>query len=129
MSSFKTECHWASVKNGKFIEIFALVNSAASHCMVPSKKLEKLGVVVARRIQVKLVNAQIQDFDLGYVRLRTTAWDNSRGCFVETAVVQVSVLFGPDSDDCAVFGANACQECSVLVDNIEHRLTKGLPRM
>jgi clan AA aspartic protease len=110
MGTFRVTIQVGDIGGARYESLDALVDTGASHLVVPRPVLERLGTTAEERWPFELADNRVQEYDVGQVRLRV----DGRESFT-------SVVFG-DPGGPALLGATALELFNLGVDPVRQRL-------
>ena len=96
--------------SGRSVDVETLVDTGATHTLLPRDVLNRLGVDVIERVAFQLADQRVVNYDVGEVRL----WLDGR----ERTVL---VVFGPE-DAIPLLGATTLELFNLAVDPVSRRL-------
>lgn len=102
-----------NIKGGKKLwEHLFLVDTGATHSLMPRSALERLGVQVEGQVDSELADGTVRVFDYGFVRLK----------FMGQETV-CHAIFGPESAE-PLLGVVALENTGIAVDPRTHSLRR-----
>ena len=110
MRTFNLSIQVAGPSGGEFRPVDALVDTGASHTMLPRNLLITLGVVVIEQVAFNLADERTVEYDVGEARIRLDGRERT-----------TLVVFGPDSAE-PLLGATTLQLFNMAVDTVSERL-------
>ena len=110
MGTFNVSIEIGSPSGGSFRSVDALVDTGASHTMLPRDLLTALGVVVIEQVTFRLADERTVEYDVGEARIRLDGRERT-----------TLVIFGP-ADAEPLLGATTLQLFNMAVDTIGERL-------
>ncbi len=110
MGTFRVTIQVGDLEGSRYESVEALVDTGASHLVVPRQVLERLDVVVDEHWPFELADNSVRGFDVGQVRLRL----DGRESFCR-------VVFGEPGAP-ALLGATALELLNLGVDPVRQRL-------
>ena len=110
MGTFRVSIEVGDLAGGRYEAVEALVDTGASHLVVPRQVLERLDVHAEERWPFELADNSVREFDVGQVRLRID--DRESFCRV--------VFGGPGAS--TLLGATALELFNLGVDPVRQRL-------
>ena len=111
MGAFSVEIQVGNLEGVRYETLTALVDTGASHLVVPRTVLEALGIQVEESLPFELADNRVVEMDIGQVRLRI----DSRERFT-------TVVFGEPGSG-ALLGATGLELFNLGVDPVHQRLT------
>ena len=110
MGTFEVTIEIGDLRGERYHALEALVDTGASHLVVPRTTLEDLGIQVVERWPFELADNRVQEFEVGQVRLR-----------VEGRERYTTVVFG-ELGGPALLGATALEVFNLGVDPVRQQL-------
>ena len=110
MGTFNVSIQVGGASGGEFLPVDALVDTGASHTMLPSNLLTTLGVVVIEQVAFQLADERMVEYDVGEARIRLDGRERT-----------TLVIFGPDDAE-PLLGATTLQLFNMAVDTVSDRL-------
>jgi clan AA aspartic protease len=110
MGTFTVSIQVGGPSGGEFRPVDALVDTGASHSMLPRNLLTTLGVVVIEQVAFNLADERTVEYDVGEARIRLDGRERT-----------TLVIFGPD-DAAPLLGATTLQLFNMAVDTVGERL-------
>ena len=110
MGTFNVSIQVGGASGGEFLPVDALVDTGASHTMLPSNLLTTLGVVVIEQVAFQLADERMVEYDVGEARIRLDGRERT-----------TLVIFGPDDVE-PLLGAATLQLFNMAVDTVSERL-------
>ena len=110
MGTFNVSIQVGGPSGGEFLPVDALVDTGASHTMLPSNLLTTLGVVVIEQVAFQLADERMVEYDVGEARIRLDGRERT-----------TLVIFGPDDVE-PLLGATTLQLFNMAVDTVSERL-------
>ena len=110
MGTFNVSIQVGGPSGGEFQTIDALVDTGASHTMLPRNLLTTLGVVAIERMAFQLADERMVEYDVGEARIRLDGRERT-----------TLVIFGPDDAE-PLLGATTLQLFNMAVDTAGERL-------
>ena len=110
MGTFNVAIQVGGPSGGDFRPVDALVDTGASHTLLPRNLLINLGVVVIEQVAFQLADERTVEYDVGEARIRLD--DRERTTLV---------IFGPDDAE-PLLGATTLQLFNLAVDTVSERL-------
>ena len=110
MGTFNVSIQVPGPSGGEFQPVDALVDTGASHTMLPRNLLAELGVVVIEQAAVNLADERTVVYDVGEAWIRLDGRERT-----------TLVIFGPDDAE-PLLGATTLQLFKMAVDTIGERL-------
>ena len=110
MGTFKVSIQVGGPTSVEFRPVDALVDTGASHTMLPSDLLAELGVGVIEQVAFRLADESTVEYDVGEARIRLDGRERT-----------TLVVFGPDNAD-PLLGATTLQLFNMAVDTASERL-------
>ena len=112
MGTFGVAVHIGALDGSRYEAVDALVDTGASHLVVPRQVLEDLNVTVEERWPFELADNSVREFDVGQVRLSV----DGRESFCR-------VVFGEPGAP-ALLGATALELLNLGVDPVRQSLVR-----
>ncbi len=94
----------------RFVRVDALVDTGASHTVLPRPLLEELGVTPVHRVPFRLADDRRVEYDMGQAVIRLHGLE-----------ISVMVVFG-DPDSAPLLGASTLEMFNLGVDPVSQRL-------
>ncbi|PKB71565.1 MAG: hypothetical protein BZY87_04755 [SAR202 cluster bacterium Io17-Chloro-G6] len=110
MGTFNVSIQVGSPSGSEFRPIDALVDTGASHTLLPGNLLTSLGVVAIGQVTFQLADERSVEYDVGEARIRLDGRERTS-----------LVIFGPD-DAQPLLGATTLQLLNMAVDTVGERL-------
>jgi predicted aspartyl protease len=110
MGTFRVEFEVGNPEGRRFERLQALVDTGASHTVVPSSLLRSLGVPVRWRWQFQMADDRVVERDAGYTLVR-----------LDGRVAPTVVVFGDEGVE-ALLGAATLETFSLAMDPVRRRL-------
>jgi len=110
MGTFNVSIQVGGASGGEFLPVDALVDTGASHTMLPSNLLTTLGVVVIEQVAFQLADDRMVEYGVGEARIRLDGRERT-----------TLVIFGPDDAE-PLLGATTLQLFNMAVDTVSERL-------
>ena len=110
MGTFKIPIQIGGPSGAEFQSVDALVDTGASHTMLPRNLLTDLGVAVLEQVAFQLADERTVEYDVGEARIRLDGRERT-----------TLVVFGPDSAE-PLLGATTLQLFNMAVDTVSERL-------
>lgn len=110
MGTFEIKIGVAGLTSGEFIEAEALIDTGATHTLLPSSLLQKLGVQPIDRIPFQLADQHVVNYEVGQVRLRIDGRERI-----------ILVVFG-EPNASPLIGATTLELFNLAVDPVGKRL-------
>ncbi len=110
MGTFNVSLQVGGPSGGEFQPVDALVDTGASHTMLPRNLLVSLGVVVIEQVAFHLADERTVEYDVGEARIRLDGRERT-----------TLVIFGPDDAE-PLLGATTLQLFNMAVDTVSERL-------
>ena len=110
MGTFNVPIQVGSPSGGEFQRVSALVDTGASHTMLPRDMLVNLGVVVIEQVPFNLADERTVEYDVGEARIRLDGRERT-----------TLVIFGPIGSE-PLLGATTLQLFNMTVDTVGERL-------
>ena len=110
MGTFKVLIQIGGPSGTEFQPVDALVDTGASHTMLPGNLLTNLGVAVLEQVAFQLADERTVEYDVGEARIRLDGRERT-----------TLVVFGPDNAE-PLLGATTLQLFNMAVDTIGERL-------
>ncbi|MBI4312808.1 MAG: clan AA aspartic protease [Chloroflexi bacterium] len=70
MGTFTIPLHVSGPSGARFVEVEALVDTGASHTLLPRDVLVELGIAVVERVPFQLADERTVEYEVGEARLR-----------------------------------------------------------
>ena len=118
MGTFSVRIQVGDLEGRQYVEVDALVDTGASHTLLPRDTLVSLGIEVIELLSFELADDRIVEYEVGEARIRLD--DRERSTLV---------VFGP-ADVSPLLGATTLQLFNLAVDTVGERLVpvRGLLR-
>jgi clan AA aspartic protease len=118
MGTFSVDIEVGSVSSGRFVKAAALVDTSATHTLLPGSVLRALGISAIDRVPFELADQRTVEYEVGEARLRVNGRERT-----------TLVVFGPD-DAAPLLGATTLELFNLAVDPFRQRLVpvRGLLR-
>ena len=110
MGAFKVLIQVSGPAGAEFRSVDALVDTGASHTMLPRELLTTLEVGVIEQVAFRLADERTVEYDVGEARIRLDGRERT-----------TLVVFGPDDAE-PLLGATTLQLFNLAVDTISERL-------
>jgi clan AA aspartic protease len=110
MSTFNVPIQVGSPSGGEFQPVSALVDTGASHTMLPGDMLATLGVVVIEKVAFNLADERTVEYDVGEARIRLDGRERT-----------TLVIFGPNGSE-PLLGTTTLQLFNMAADTVGERL-------
>ena len=110
MGTFTVELQVGASAGGNFINVEALVDTGASHTMLPGDLLLSLGVEAIESVSFKLADERVVEYQVGEARLRLDGRERT-----------VLIVFGPE-DAAPLLGATTLELFNLGVDPVGQNL-------
>ena len=110
MGTFNVSLQVGDLTGQQFIDLEAMVDTAATYTVLPSDVLGQLGVEQEGQRSFKLGDDRIVDYPIVYARMRLNDEESI-----------VLVVFGPEGAD-PLLGATALEHFSLAVDPVHQQL-------
>ena len=110
MGTFNVAIQIGGPSGGEFRPVDALVDTGASHTMLPGNLLTALGVAVIEQVAFNLADERTVEYDVGEARIRLDGRERT-----------TLVVFGPDDAE-PLLGATTLQLFNMAVDTVGERL-------
>lgn len=110
METFEIKIRVGGLPSNEFVETEALVDSGATHTLLPSPLLKKLGVQPIDRIPFQLADQRVVEYEVGQVRLQLDGRERI-----------VLVVFG-ETNASALIGATTLELFNLAMDPVGKRL-------
>lgn len=110
MGTFKVAIQINGPSGAEYQPVDALVDTGASHTMIPRNLLTTLGVVVIEQVAFNLADERTVEYDVGEARIRLNGRERT-----------TLVVFGPDNAE-PLLGATTLQLFNMAVDTVNERL-------
>ena len=112
MGTFEVAIETGNLRGERNYALEVLVDTGASHLVVPRPTLEDLGIQVVERWPFELADNRVQEFEVGQVGLR-----------IEGREAYVRVVFGEPGGP-ALLGATALEVFNLGVDPVRQQLIR-----
>ena len=110
MGTFTVSVEVGGMGGRRFVRVEALVDTGASHSVIPRPLLEELGVRPVHRVPFRLADERRVEYDVGPALLRLSGLE-----------IPVMVVFG-DEDATPLLGATTLELFNLGVDPVGQRL-------
>jgi len=110
MGTFTVSMQVGNPEGREFVEVEALVDTGASHTLLPREVLTDLGVEALERVSFQLADERIVEYDVGEARIRVDGRERT-----------TLVVFGPAGAQ-PLLGATTLQLFNLAVDPVSERL-------
>ncbi len=110
MGTFNVSIQVGNRSGDEFRPVEALVDTGASHTMLPGNLLASLGVVAIERVAFHLADERTVEYVVGEARIRLDGRERT-----------TLVIFGPDDAE-PLLGATTLQLFNMAVDTVSERL-------
>ena len=110
MGTFKVPIQIGGPSDAEYRSVDALVDTGASHTMLPGNLLADLGVAVLEQVAFQLADERTVEYDVGEARIRLDGRERT-----------TLVVFGPDDAE-PLLGATTLQLFNMAVDTVSERL-------
>lgn len=110
MGTFEIKIGVGGVASGNFVDTEALVDTGATHTLLPAAFLARLGILPIDRIPFQLADQRVVEYEVGEARLR-----------VDGRVRVVLVVFGEEGAT-PLIGATTLELFNLGVDPVGKRL-------
>ncbi len=110
MGTFTVLLQVGASSGGEFVDVEALVDTGASHTMLPGGLLRGLGIEVIERVSFKLADERVVEYEVGEARLRLDGRERT-----------TLIVFGPD-DATPLLGATSLELFNLGVDPVGQSL-------
>ena len=110
MGTFTVSLQVSAPQSAQFTELEALVDTGASHTMVPRQLLAQLGVEAVEQVSFQLADDRVVDYPVGEARIRIDGRERT-----------TLVVFGPEGTE-PLLGATTLQLFHLGVDPIQEQL-------
>lgn len=110
MGTFEIKIRVGGLPTNEFVETEALVDSSATHTLLPNPLLKKLGVQPIDRIPFQLADQRVVEHEVGQVRLQLDGRERI-----------VLVVFG-EANASALIGATTLELFNLAIDPVGKRL-------
>jgi clan AA aspartic protease len=110
MGTFTVQIQVGDPQSQRFVEVEALVDTGATHTVLPRSLLTSLGVRPIERVPFHLADERVVEYEVGEVRVRLDGRERT-----------TIVVFGP-GDTNALLGATTLELFNLAVDPVRQRL-------
>ena len=110
MGTFSTLVQLKGIAGQQPVEVEALVDTGATHTLLPRDLLMSLGVEAVERVTFQLADERTVEYEVGEARLRLDGWERT-----------VLVVFGPEGA-APLLGATTLELFNLAVDPVRRRL-------
>ena len=110
MGTFTVQIQVGDPQSQNFVEVEALVDTGATHMVLPRSLLASLGVRPIERVPFHLADERVEEYEVGEVRVRLDGRERT-----------TTVVFGP-GDTSALLGATTLELFNLGVDPVRQRL-------
>lgn len=110
MGTFTVPVQVSATNRREFVQVEALVDTGATHTLLPSNLLQSLGIETIDRVSFQLADERLVEYEVGEARIRLDGRER-------TALV----VFGPEGAT-ALLGATTLELFNMAVDPINRRL-------
>ena len=110
MGTFTVSLQVGDLEGRQYVEVEALVDTGATHTMVPSQVLTQLGLEAVEQVSFQLADDRVVDYDVGEARIRIDGRERT-----------TLVVFGPEETE-PLLGATTLQLFNLAVDPVQERL-------
>ncbi len=110
MGTFEVSLQVADPSGRQFIEIEALVDTGATHTLLPGDMVERLGIEAIERISFQLADERTVEYEVGEARIRLDGRERTS-----------LVVFGPEGTG-PLLGATTLELFNLAVDPVGRRL-------
>ena len=117
MGTFTVHLEVGDRAGRRFIEAEALVDTGATHTVLPQNVLQDLGVEAIERVTFQLADEREVEYEVGEARIRLDGRERT-----------TLVVFGPE-DATALLGATTLELFNLAVDPVRRRLVSVPSRL
>lgn len=110
MSVFSIPIAVGNLAGTQFAPMEAMVDTGASHSVIPRDTLEAMGIQPRKLVEFEIVGGDLVQYQVGYARIRLAG-----------AEVTTMVIFGPAGTS-ALVGATTLEQGRFAVDPVRERL-------
>ena len=110
MGTFTVLLQVGASSGGQFVDVEALVDTGASHTMLPGGLLRGLGIEAIENVSFKLADERVVEYEVGEARLGLDGRERT-----------TLIVFGPD-DAAPLLGATSLELFNLGVDPLGQRL-------
>ena len=114
MSTFEVAIRVRHMGNGDMINVTTLVDTGATHTVLPSSFLRELQVEPDMRLKILYANGEVEEVDSGEARIAYNGVE--RGC---------TVIFG--AEGIYSLGATTLENMNLMVDPVNQELVPAPP--
>jgi predicted aspartyl protease len=119
MGTFRKRIELAATPDGRFRNIYALVDTGSLYTWVPGRTLRDMGIEPTRTRRFRMANGKEEDRDTAEAVLR-----------IDGQVIHTIVVFGEETEkrkDLTLLGAYALEGLALAVDPVNKRLVQVSP--
>ena len=110
MGTFTVAFQVSEPARREFMDVEALVDTGATHTVLPRNMLEALGVGTIEQVAFQLADERVVEYEVGEARIRLDGRERT-----------VLVVFGPENSQ-SLLGATTLELFNMAVDPIRRRL-------
>ena len=110
MGIFSVPLQVGDLQGTQFIEVEALVDTGATHTLLPLDMLARLGIAVVEQVSFELADERVVEYGVGEARLRLNGRERTS-----------LVVFGPEGAG-PLLGATTLQLFNLAADPVRERL-------
>jgi len=110
MGTFAVPIQVGSPGVRRFVQVEALVDTGATHTLLPRDLLRSLGIDAIERVSFHLADERLVEYDVGEARIRLDGRERT-----------TLVVFGPEGS-AALLGATSLELFNMAVDPVRRRL-------
>ena len=110
MGTFSVRIQVGDLEGRQYLEADALVDTGASHTMLPRHVLTQLGIGSVEQVSFQLADDRVVDYQVGEARIRIDGRERT-----------TLVVFGPEGTE-PLLGATTLQLFNLGVDPVQERL-------
>ena len=110
MGTFTVQLQVAAPGGRQFVDVKALVDTGATHTLLPRDMLQRLGIESLERVSFQLADERVVEYEVGEARLRLDGRERT-----------ILVVFGPEGAT-PLLGATTLEVFNMAVDPVRQRL-------
>ena len=110
MGTFTVPLQVADPRGRQFIQIEALVDTGATHTLLPRDVLRSLGIEALERVSFQMADERVVEYEVGEARIRLDGRERT-----------TLVVFGPEGAT-PLWGATTLEVFNLAVDPVRRRL-------